>query len=363
MNKWGALLFLLLLAVAPFGLTQLERYVVTDQQLLENPLFESGLSAWNLRGAGEVFAADGEVSIVNRQHASQNISQRIGVTGPGIIRFSLQAQTDRIVTGSVPWAGASATVSKFDSDANFIHQRVAFALKADAPPQHFTMVEHYGSNVADIVVTLRLLRSAGVFKARQLVVSALEESGTYQRARVLVIVSWALAAFVVAVYLMSILTIGEFVFLSGIGALSLAGMALPGLVFSRLKQVVIDALPEPVLGILHWLPNAGLELGDLLHFLLFFVVGAMLGLKVRIYGACFGLASILVIAVFTESLQMFVHGRSTSLSDLIIDVAGGALGFSVLLIIGRLYSLQQRKTLNYKFEHVTECHENNRHPD
>jgi hypothetical protein len=322
-------------------LTQIERYVVTDRQLLQNPTFASGLSWWDLYGNGEVQAAAGEVSIINRQVANQSVSQRLNVAGPGFVRLSLRAEVDALVTGGVRWAGASATVSMLDKAGALIHRQVIFSLKADAQPRQFELVQHHDSSVAELVVTLRLLQSTGTFKANQIVVSSLDETSVYKRARWLIIMSWVLSGLVLASFFSSQLSAREFAFLGGVSVVGLIGITLPGLLFGRIRHLIAEAFPDAIVGFWQLIPNTGFELGDLLHFLLFFVVGTMLGAKVQMLGFYYSLAAMAVIAVFTESLQLFVNDRSTSLSDFVFDLIGGALGFGLLLTVRYLYT--QRK--------------------
>lgn len=79
------------------------------------------------------------------------------------------------------------------------------------------------------------------------------------------------------------------------------------------------------------------------HFSLFFVLGAILMMLIRVYGIRGIFQSILCllfgmsVAFFDETLQLFSKGRAGLIGDVFIDTAGVAAAIAVLLIGGLVY--------------------------
>lgn len=82
----------------------------------------------------------------------------------------------------------------------------------------------------------------------------------------------------------------------------------------------------------------------LAHFFEFSVLGVLLFMTVHYFGAksiphryAFGFGGGLFVSLTDECLQLFYEGRSAQVTDVLLDMSGVIAGFTVSLLVLRLY--------------------------
>ena len=135
------------------------------------------------------------------------------------------------------------------------------------------------------------------------------------------------------------LSVLTWVWIGGASLVLVIGVLLPGGIITTANNTFFALLPESMadglLNILGFLfgsietaaPSGSLS--KLAHFLVFMLIGVIIGQAFRRIGLFYGFALIAVFAVVTESLQTLVYGRSTSLRDVYVDISGGLFGLVV----------------------------------
>lgn len=141
-------------------------------------------------------------------------------------------------------------------------------------------------------------------------------------------------------YLLAALTLGVLCFIWGNSMLS---GEESGAISGRLLAWLAGTFP-----FLKWLPE--LLLRKLGHFLEFAALGFLMAWFFRLRGQkgihrmSMPLLVVLLVAVTDETIQTFSLGRSPSVIDIWIDVAGGCVGIALLLLSTRIYTwIQNRK--------------------
>ena len=75
---------------------------------------------------------------------------------------------------------------------------------------------------------------------------------------------------------------------------------------------------------------------DMVHLVMFFAVGALAALAFPARRARWLLAAIALVAIASEFVQVWIPGRTASVGEVLLDVAGAALGVGVVVGLRRI---------------------------
>ena len=207
------------------------------------------------------------------------------------------------------------------------------------------------SRAASVDISIRLMNATGSLEVGDLKLSKLSFNEGYVKLQFATFIVWGLVlAWLIALalqYATRMQLIGILVLM----ALAFVGTLLPPKVISTASLLIADLLPDSLIdgsrGILAILyghdaltPVAG-EIRKIGHFLVFLVLGFLVGFGSKKIQLFFAAASISVFALVTEVLQTLIYGRSPSTVDFIVDCVGGVIGLGIgvfAYVIARLYT-------------------------
>lgn len=331
-----------MLSLVTYLVTQfVDRFGVEEEQLLQNASFLDDGANWQKQGPQPVDFQDNQVRIHNGPGASQAVFQNLEVDTPAYYRFSYSAETKEVVsTSPEDWALASVAVIYYDDNGERTGSKTLASLVGTESAAHFTEDILLIDTVASIDFAARLYRAGGEFVVSDPIVTRLKELTTYKAFRYFIIAAWVLLLGFIFYAVAQVCRLWQVLILAGLAGVALLGTMMPEAIMTVLTQKVAGLLPESFLvelrSILSRLygesrfSEAGTEVSKLGHFLIFLCFGLFVGLVWRRCGIYYAIAAILVFSIVTEVLQTLVYGRTTNISDLILDNTGGLIG----LVIG-----------------------------
>lgn len=351
--RWLFLLWLLIsAAVTYFSMSNLEHFVVVDHQILNDPNFREADRYWKQKKKSTISYSGSSINIDNTVVSSEVIAQHINISGPVFVRLSVEVGSEAIFPNEKPWSGGSVAIIYYGKDRTArLGQNTLVTLKRAGPIRSYSKVLYLNKNVESIDVTLRLLNAKGQFSARNPKLSILAELPNYVTVKMLLVYYWCFVAFSFLILLYKIFPIRFFVGIGSLSVVAIVGIILPGEIITGFNQSLFNQLPEGLAVIVQRLsvivlgsfdstaPSAGIS--KLGHFLVFFLIGVLVGKAFRRLGLIYGVALLAVLAIVTEALQLLVFGRSTLLHDVYIDLSGGILG--LLFGIGSLLLLEKHR--------------------
>ena len=337
--RWVTLGFLLTSAALTYHLmNKLDRFYVVDQQTLADSNFIEPGKYWkNKNGASRAisFSLD-SLSIENSRSDSNEVSQRVRVSAPVFVQLSVEASATGLSNENKYWAGGSAAVVSYATDGARLRHTNVLNLKTASAFRKYSKIILIKKDVATISVALRLLRSKGKVTYRNPELSILAEIKSFKIVKNLLVVHWCLVALVLAIWACKSLSFKTLSLIGGLSVVAIIGVLLPGGLVTAFNKWFMQYLPGSSADSIQSLilffygnveavtPTASIS--KFAHFLVFMLIGVLIGQAFRRVGLYFGVALIAVFAVVTESLQTLVFGRSTSVQDVYIDLSGALVG-------------------------------------
>lgn len=351
LRKWGLLSGLLITTlITLYLLSELDRFYVVDQQVLLDPQFlQEGLH-WHQKNSSLISYEGLTVHIDNSEEVSDEIKQQLSVDSPVYVRFSLEAGGTEIEPSDKYWAGGSATVFLYRNDGTVIRHNKILTLKQSSPMQQYSGVFFLDKSVASVSVALRLLRAKGRFSVRNPELAILAEFPSYKKTRIALMSYWWGVGLALLFFLFRFLSVKRFLLSFGLVTIAIIGVLVPGKLISDLNNRIFDLLPpiaangieklQFVVVSVHESSNPSASISKFGHILVFTSIGMFIGQMFRKLGVAYGVLLIATFAGITETLQLFVPGRSTSLRDVYIDFCGGVIGLLIgvgcVLLVERL---------------------------
>lgn len=322
-KRWIVLVGLLILSLATYvTLRAVDRFYVVEQQLLANAEFQQESQHWEGRGSATVSYSNSQVDIENQVIENYGISQRVAVKNPMYVRVIVDVGSEAIVPGDKEWAGGGVAVIFFDKNGEWVKQQTLAPLRGTHPIAEYSLTDYVDEKIAEIEISIRLLNATGKYTARSPRLQQLEQNAFYKAIRIAIVIGWILIGLTLLAFLARQFSLRFLIPVTLALGFSLIGFLLPdNLVIELGKKMSIFA---PTLNF-EWLG----------HFIPFLAIGLFCGFVYKQIGMIFGIASLAVFAVLTESLQMLMNGRSSSFEDIGIDMLGGGVG----VIIGAACAL------------------------
>jgi len=341
-DKWHALTAILGIAVATLlALGFLDRFYVEKEQLLKDPTFLSGPSHWKNEGSSDISYEQETLRITNVEALSHNVFQNIAVDTPGYYNFSFEAGVNNVVPArNDEWASGNITVIFRDDAGERTGSQIILALVGSQELTPYSESLLLKNEYDSVDFAIRLYSATGQFLISNPVVSELGELAFYKIVKILIIFLWVAVFLILVLVVARIATRLQVSIIFIVFALTIIGVMLPAELLNGLNQKIATSLPQSFLtsirefamylnfGFETLKPNA--EVSKLGHVLVFLCVGLLAGFICKKIGFKFTLAAIAVFALTTESLQTMVNGRTPSIGDLFLDIAGGLTGLLII---------------------------------
>lgn len=354
-GKWLLLFFsIALAAVTILALQFLDRFYVETEQLLDDIQFAQDSGPWIEKGNSNASVSEGRLTLSNTAGANQSVYQNVAVDTPAFYQFDFEAGTNDVVPISEEeWARATVAVIFRNAEGERTGSQTISRLVGTESMMSFSSQVLIREDVSSIDYAFQLFRSHGEFTVTNPVVSRLAELPLYTGVKIAIIVAWIALIALLGFVVMKYAGVWYFAALALCGGVALVGVMMPEALMTELTQRMSARLPEAflngsreVLGKIYAgnaFVNEGSEISKIGHFLIFALLGILLGLWWQKIGIEFAIICIGAFAFCTEALQMLVNGRTTSTGDLITDTVGGIFG----LIIGAflLWCFQSVKKL------------------
>lgn len=344
-------------------------YLPIGPELLRNPGLADGLEGWKVQGEREAVQADGRGGVSLRladPARSLGLTQvRHDLGGYPRLMLSADLACTGVEAGKRGWEKARLVLSSHDEQGRWIPaSHVVANLTGSLGWQRYAEVFTPVPQARQWRVSLQLPRATGHLEARALSLREAGENYVFGAGRFLAFTFWA-------IFLLVLLK-GRFTgeggyFFKGAALLTLGfilwGTLMPvqtrtevlaegNRVVRELRQrfmaepARVESLQEPAVQTAGLSRAAApeLEIGSdqakAGHFLLFALLAFFLGISLRHGGGWLPLAvELFQLGAVTEMLQFFVEKRTPLVSDLGIDMAGGALGLILALGVSRLAGL------------------------
>ncbi len=248
---------------------------------------------------------------------------------PGAERWQIKAQArcENVVPGPRPWYVAKLMLVQYNGKKPMYHLRnAAVTLKGTREWQDVSAVFSIHSKTDGLRVAVELLKCTGAMEVRNLTVYPVRSNPVFGWIQKAMLVGWGLF-FLHFLWMMSSLTqhwgrVLSLIFLFAIAA----GVSMP----SHFKSVISMWMAEQLrfFGLLEGQMGAGRLMGKWGHFILFTLLGCFWGATARV-PRLYQFLFLVMLAVGTESVQVFIQGRNPLIKDVFIDLSGGCLGLAL----------------------------------
>jgi VanZ family protein len=242
------------------------------------------------------------------------------VSGASVLQVSGARRSQDVVAGEQRSEQAYVAVLQTAKDAVKKWTAVAGAVGTE-PRRSFSRIVWLSDEVQEVRIVAGFYRSAGVFELDSVQVRWLATIGWIEALIGASIVGWGVL-FVWSVALMLGVAPPRFQVLAGLLlTVTLLAVLLPADAIAALNEVVTSVIGhEPPAS------TAGIPSDKIVHFAMFFSLGAVLVLARPDLSMLRILSELSALGAATEILQSYVPGRSTSLEDLLADALGATVG-------------------------------------
>jgi len=338
---------LLLLSIGTILLFNLhEKYAVSGPELLRNAGFDNNIAEWELtpHGISTIVPAAGSVRLHSEiPVTSVKITQYVpGAARYPLLRLSCDIKTQNVAEGQERWMTARVLLVSHDSQGKPMYHlpHTLINLSGSHNWEHHEAVFKIDASTASISVSAQLAYAIGTMWVKNPSLRPVTQMDSFYMLRTMAAFLWAaVILWIVAPLIRMALgntqraTVIALAVVIALGALMPVALKIrigsslfPGDSISELHDAYPDAalfkftplLPAPDIF------KAG-------HFILFVMLaaaafsrGAYPESRARL------LSFLLLFALVTEVLQLFVGGRGAQLGDLVIDTAGIAAGLMLL---------------------------------
>jgi hypothetical protein len=325
-------------------------YAVTGPEILQNPLFRDGLDNWQHSDAGVSVSADESGAIELRSqdpsaltHVTQIIPdpQRFH-----LVRFAADLKTHRVQKGDASWQTARLILAPYDSEGKMLpHSPHTLAGETgNREWKHHERVFRVNEDAAELRLSAQLMRATGSMWARNISLKPVTEREVSSLLRVAILSLWLLAITWVAIPLMRFASGTRSGLIAMVVVLCIAaGALLP----ASIKKHVDRSLPYALFPV-EQASMSGTVSGSvrvppaisvykLGHVALFATLSAVTFLgSFRSIPARRRVGYLLLFAMITEVLQLFVEGRDARIGDAFLDVTGISIGAATAVLLKAL---------------------------
>ncbi len=338
----GSLLTLVLLGVSQW----VPRYRASGPELLENPHFAKNLDGWRVsQDAGICANPEADICIENSSHEKAVfLSQQFD--WPASQRYlilSADLQGEKIEPGERSWHFGRLVLARYDYKNRWLNlPHYVAALAGSSSWETYATTFSYDSRTTQSRVLLQLPHATGRLSVRNLSLKAAFPNPFFSPGQVLAFIlggGWLYLVFRphLSAVRHLLLRCGLLLVLGGI----LLGTLVPGTVNKEITgqtQRLVDKISHKQDSAIeqsdekgdfnHW--SIDIDKAKAIHFSGFLLLGLILSKVLQGWGM--PLLDGLLLAVTTELLQLFVFGRTALFTDVLVDMAGVAVGCGLWLL-------------------------------
>lgn len=341
--------FLLLFFAAQIIHFSADPYIADSQQLLVNPEFNRGLQGWEVLGDGNVEYDENVLHLTNSYFEQRIVlSQTIPVDQhSNDMIVTVSASSDSIVAGDRSWqAGRLVVVSLRGNDRQPDYQipYEIFNLDGSNPWQSYRMHIHVYPGISAVSVQVQLFDAPGRLSLRGLSLQSANEKPYWPLIQLIMLSLFSIFLFwtffpVLKSRSVDWATSGGLIVVVLIVSFTTMPMSLKNDIY----RVFSDMAPA-----LHDILSLVNKSGDVLttdsidilkgkdsrffpvmHFLFFMTASFLLFIGKSRQSSIQKLYSLVLLAISTECMQLFVMNRYGSIENTLVDVAGVVAGFIV----------------------------------
>lgn len=320
------------------------RYQLIGNELLHNPTMESGVEGWSNSPTktGRTIALDGGVRLVATVPGWLEIKQSVErpFSNTFLLRLACDVKTIDVVGGGQPWETARIVLLSYDQNGRPLYERPhnLVARKGSSEWKPVSRTFPIGDDVASLEVAAQLIQSTGELWLRSCSLRRVLLKDAFANYRMFFLCGWlAVGAWVGLPFvfaslqtrergLVLLLVIGIFIGVLAPESLKeTAGGVLTGQQCCTVKNE-IDGLK--MFDLTLTLPNKDIYKTG--HFVMFGLLALAL-IRGRAYSlsTCEVISYLLLLALVTEVLQLFIPGRGPQLGDILVDGSGVLAGLSL----------------------------------
>ncbi|MGI9452014.1 MAG: hypothetical protein ACR2QH_15445 [Geminicoccaceae bacterium] len=326
-----ATVVMVLVTLAAFFL--LERYQPAGDPLLAEEPFSAGFPGWTEKGDVTLDPDQpGKVTLRNDDPESRSFLRRNIELPSGYTLAFLKAtvSTETVIAGDDLWQRARIYFVRLDEDDkpdwNYPHN--LFRLRGTNPTETISQVFPVPSSVNQAVLSLEMNNATGEMTISDLELYPVEEQPGFRRVAIALMIAWAiLGLFAASAIFNSIRSSHVRLALGGMIGIFALGLFMP----APVRDALITMLHIPSGG------EGGIEPDMIGHGVVFAIMAFLVRLGRPDDPIWLHLGSWTLIAIASETLQLFTFDREPSLVDFLVDGIGFALGLTLAIFLPRFY--------------------------
>ena len=320
-------------------------YRPAGEELLLNPDFQDGLTAWEKGGESRHSSHLEDNTVILTQEDTKYRTRLIqhirGEDLAGSYRLAGEMRAQSIKNGEKEWHRGGLVLVRYDENQKRIASYTAAVLDGTNQWTKYETVIDLPSPTPHITVVARLLNATGELHLRSLSLMPMEKQAFADILRFTLIGLWAIT--VMAIVFLSIQTWGislPLIIFGILGALALTGTLMPKSLVVSLDIQIIQAAPTGFSSTISsffetlfpgYIKNNSQIVSKLGHWLIFSLMALVAALLFRRSSLLFIIFTLLVLAAATEAMQLLTSGRNPHIYDFAIDAIGVATGLLLAL--------------------------------
>lgn len=330
-------------------LSNFPKYRIAGNELLSNSTVETDLTSWETIGKSRAFSHHQNTVILTQQSAKQSsrLSQHIKIDElADAYLVTAQLGSNNIVAGAEDWQNGAVVVVRTDKNNKRIGSYEIAGIQGTQEISEYKKFIELPAPTTNITVTARLLNATGELLVGSISLKPAVKQAAYPTLRIILIASWvSISGMLILLHLRRFGITTPFIILCSIAALAFIGTLMPKQFAIELNASIANLMPEQFSAALkqtfnHFFPgyigHANQEISKFGHWLAFFCLTLAAVLFLQRTSIYYIIASTLLLAAATETLQFLTSARTPHIYDFIIDASGVFVGLVVALPIRRL---------------------------
>ncbi len=323
---------LILTAVTLAAFFLLERYQPAGDQLLAEEPFSTGFPGWTKKG-DVTFDDPGKVTLTNDDPEGRSFIKRTIDLPDGYTLAFLTAtvSTESVAAGDDLWQRARIYFAQLDQDGkpDWTQPHNLFRLRGTKSVRTVSQVFPIPSSINQAVLSLEMNNATGQMTISDLKLYPVEEKPDFRRIAIFLMVAWAILCLFAAIAVFKSIPSSKVrLALGGMLGIFAFGLFMP----APVRDALIAALHIPSGG------EEGIEPDMIGHGIVFAIMAFLVRIgrpedPIWLHLGCWTL-----IAIASETLQLFTFDRQPSLIDFLVDGVGVLLGLTLAVYLPRLYS-------------------------
>jgi len=341
-RKLSLFLALLFVSTTILFFNYFPRYQVISNNLIKNQDFSPDHKDWLIDSRrSTVFGGNGLVSLtVEPGGPSVTVGQKINLPPFTLVQLTCDFKVDGVVNGVNPWDTARVVLVSLDHDGKALYDRPHLLVQQSGTSEWSSASGAFMTDrdVANVEVALQLMASQGSMDVKSLSLHKIAVQPEFTRIRQWLLISWIVCGLLAVAGLLLKYIKNKHQALAGLVLLLIwAGILLPSSIKYQMAHHIVNgdiaaanhylfARPDQqrfsfIVSAPEW------DIFKIGHFVLFGVLACLLGSRNTYYLNAFSnIGMLAILALLTEIAQLFIPGRTPSVTDIFIDLSGALIG-------------------------------------